>query len=450
MFSLFAFLGNSSEDPRSLGTRLLGMRMIPYFMKEWIAASESREHGPIIPGRFGVFRGEQGGQMHSYQHPNSSSESIYVVSLPGRPDRRAEMELLRTYMGMEWNYINATSREEQVVERIIRNVRKLRQDAVLKSLDIVMRQQEADKFSPVKLPFQWPSNLDVEYDIPDLDDASYLDDSSPDSAKFYTDNTLDDFPSLYSQDPLVVAMKDFLLTPSHPDVPKWKILTKSRIACWHSHLQVIRRIVASQDSGLRTDLDRTFGVEDGMKSRNNGISIILEDDIDMEADIRQRLDSVWSLLPIDWDIVFLGHCWSNETHHPAISPFFNITNDLAFSPTTPQNKLPHIDPKKHSYPSLHPSYAPKCTHAYALSPQGARKILAHLTYPPFAYSRAIDQAFAWLVKSKRVKAFSVVPSVIAQRKDGKSDVWLGETGGSQWRDGLVFGVFGTHGGNGPR
>jgi GR25 family glycosyltransferase involved in LPS biosynthesis len=37
-----------------------------------------------------------------------------------------------------------------------------------------------------------------------------------------------------------------------------------------------------------------------------GIAVVLEDDIDMEHDIRERLGSVWGRLPDEWDIVFLG------------------------------------------------------------------------------------------------------------------------------------------------
>jgi hypothetical protein len=90
---------------------------------------------------------------------------------------------------------------------------------------------------------------------------------------------------------------------------------------------------------------------------------------------------------------------------------------------------------------IHPSFAPKCTHAYALSSEGARRLLLHLRYPPFAYSRALDQAFSWLVSSGRLRSFSVVPSLVVQRKIGESDVMKGN--GSGWRDELVRGVFGT-------
>jgi hypothetical protein len=43
--------------------------------------------------------------------------------------------------------------------------------------------------------------------------------------------------------------------------------------------------------------------------------------------------------------------------------------------------------------------------------------------------------------SERLKSYSVVPSVVVQRKIGGSDVMAGK--GSAWKDGLVRGVFGT-------
>ena len=91
--------------------------------------------------------------------------------------------------------------------------------------------------------------------------------------------------------------------------------------------------------------------------------------------------------------------------------------------------------------SVHPSFAPKCTHAYALSRAGARRLLHHLLYPPFAYSRALDQAFSWLVQSGRLKSFSVVPSVVIQHKLSGSDIDGGENGlGSGWKEKLEHGI----------
>lgn len=134
-------------------------------------------------------------------------------------------------------------------------------------------------------------------------------------------------------------------------------------------------------------------------------------------------------------------------------------------------------------PRLHPSFTPKCTHAYAVSRAGAARLVRHLRsvshYPKtndwydqegpsgegdsseeaqgndslpdctyddsettrcrhssslaFAYGRALDQALVRLIQGRRISAFSVVPSVIIQTKDGPSDIMPGSNG-STWKD----------------
>lgn len=117
-----------------------------------------------------------------------------------------------------------------------------------------------------------------------------------------------------------------------------------------------------------------------------------------------------------------GHCWSNESYHPAWARPYSSNSGR---PTT-----------------LHPSFAPKCTHAYAVTRGGARKLLLHLDYPPFAFSRALDQAYSWLILSGRIKSYSVVPSMVVQRKIAFSDIDAGMNGfGSVWKEELENGVF---------
>lgn len=136
-------------------------------------------------------------------------------------------------------------------------------------------------------------------------------------------------------------------------------------------------------------------------------------------------------------------------------------------------------------PRLHPSLTPKCTHAYAVSRAGAARLVRHLrsvsyypkpssadpsweqprndhpgdnmpgtnhsdgaesgddhsealSSPPFgslgfAYGRAFDQALVRLIQGRRISAFSMVPSVIVQTKDGPSDIMPGSNG-SAWKD----------------
>ena len=50
------------------------------------------------------------------------------------------------------------------------------------------------------------------------------------------------------------------------------------------------------------------------------------------------------------------------------------------------------------------------------------------------------------MKSGRLRAFSIVPSVVVQRKSGLSDIWEGEVvegevKGSAWRETLVDSAF---------
>lgn len=126
------------------------------------------------------------------------------------------------------------------------------------------------------------------------------------------------------------------------------------------------------------------------------------------------------------NIYHLGHCWSDEAGNGHL---------------TAQIPLDHTLHKSSFKSRLYVARKPKCTHAYALSRTGARRLLLHLRYPPFAYSRAIDQAISWLVESGRLKGFSIVPSLVIQRKVTESDVMPGKGMGSQWKDSLTKGVF---------
>ena len=116
-----------------------------------------------------------------------------------------------------------------------------------------------------------------------------------------------------------------------------------------------------------------------------------------------------------------GHCWSNETFYPPL----NADDDA----TALNRTVTHI----------HPSRSPACSHGYALTRAGARRILVHLRYLPFAFSRPFDKAVSWLVQSDRIKSFSLYPSVVVQRKIANSDIMPGF--GSTWKDELVNGMF---------
>jgi hypothetical protein len=57
------------------------------------------------------------------------------------------------------------------------------------------------------------------------------------------------------------------------------------VACWETHLRLLRRIAALPSVPHRGPIHPA------------DVAIILEDDIDLEADIRTRLVALWPSLP---------------------------------------------------------------------------------------------------------------------------------------------------------
>ncbi|KAF9473873.1 hypothetical protein BDN70DRAFT_843041, partial [Pholiota conissans] len=312
------------------------------------------------------------------------TSDIYVISLPSRQDRRRDMERLRVALGLEWSFVDAYSAESRLVLGIMDWVMAIR--ARLPSGRIIA---ETDTSPVNSMSFSWPDNLEeLARSTQEIELWSSIDSPWDLPTDFGP-------PSAYR--PIACATGDYTI-PGAP-LPEYLILTPARVACWRSHLSVIHRFANNN-------------LPDA-----HGVALIFEDDVDMEKDIRQQTQALWPSLPGDWDVVFLGHCWSDEGLGTSLSA--HIASAAAHS-------------------QLFTSTGPKCTHAYALSRIGARRLLLHLRHPPFAYSRAIDQAFAWLVHSGRLKSFSVVPSLVIQRKLTKSDVTPGN--GSNWKETLVNGI----------
>ncbi|KAF5313064.1 hypothetical protein D9619_003679 [Psilocybe cf. subviscida] len=317
------------------------------------------------------------------------SDRIYVLSLPKRRDRRENMEVLRRALNLTWSYQSALAADGGLVAEILGWVASVRDDIFLGK----------ERQPPRAFNFSWPLDIDdIARSTTEIPLLFPIQDSHHPLRKLVQSTVVPDQPL-----ECTTHNYDF---PGNTTriVPEYLILTPAKVACWHSHISVITQIA-------------NFSPTDGY-----GVGIILEDDIDMEEDIGQQIMALWPHLPTDWDIIFLGHCWSDESRGAALTP----------------ESLPLGAIGRSSGSRLHLSTSPQCTHAYALSRLGARRLLLHLQYPPFAYSRAIDQALAWLVKSGRLRSVSVVPSLVIQRRVTRSDITSGV--GSPWRDYLVHGV----------
>ncbi|KAH9060780.1 hypothetical protein EDB87DRAFT_1789626 [Lactarius vividus] len=328
----------------------------------------------------------------------------YVISLPRRADRRAQMDLLKDALHVNWTYMDAVEANTSAVAAILRHVYILRSQLGSR-LEYGNKHVQDDA---TFLVFDWPRDIETVihsqgplrpfgadlWTLPPSHDSTDL-------ATHASANMPSAKPVAVGPPPLACASGNNVSATFSSNLPLFRHLTAAKVACWYSHFQTIRDVANGEREAV----------------------MVLEDDVDIEHDMDKRLQALWGALPRDWDVVYLGHCWSDESQHP---PLRNISLRL------PSGRM--------AWSALHPASAPKCTHAYVLSRTGARRIVAHLRHPPFAYSRAIDQALSWLVLSRRLRAYSIVPPVVVQRKISGSDVMPGL--GSAWRSRLYDGVFG--------
>lgn len=145
--------------------------------------------------------------------------------------------------------------------------------------------------------------------------------------------------------------------------------TPPQVACWRSHMNVYQLMLDNNDAS----------------------ALILEDDIDTETDLERRIREMRPYLPTDWDAWFLGHCHGKEWKGKIIG-----------------------------HPNLHQAVQPQCTHSYAVSRKGARKMLNVLS----DIDRAIDKTIRDKYRAKLLKIYSVEPPITGQlrMKGNPSDV----------------------------
>ena len=197
---------------------------------------------------------------------------IYVVSLPQRTERRKDMERLRKHLGLRWTYFPAISNDSTVIHAIMQRVKMLREEC---------------ERNGTSCNFSWPGDLNAcAFSMKPLNlwNPGFL---APESLQQLAETWLSQ-----SVRPLTCATKDSHIPEYTPKLPRNRLLTQGRVACWHSHLSVIQLISNEERLGLWSSV------------------LVLEDDVDMESDIKLQLQNLWPLLPADWDIVFLGESLS--------------------------------------------------------------------------------------------------------------------------------------------
>ncbi|CAG8738500.1 6665_t:CDS:1, partial [Dentiscutata heterogama] len=115
-------------------------------------------------------------------------------------------------------------------------------------------------------------------------------------------------------------------------------------------------------------------------------ALILEDDVDMELNITDIMTKAHQNLPNDWDLLFIGHCHSSNTEYAANL----IAHEL--------RKYGHL----------------QCTHAYAVSAKGAKKLLEKLQINDL--QQPIDMEIRYLMEAGELNVYSIHPSIVIQIK----------------------------------
>lgn len=214
---------------------------------------------------------------------------ITIISLPSRTDRRRDMETLLKLLSVPdsgWRYFDAVKSTDERVQAVMDWVRLVRTTNVKSpgnpgenffwpdrvEMDKLV---ESDVFLDIWHTDPWPSPFGSG-SVSESESGSGISAFSPPPHK-------SDLPLMLS------ATQDFnfLAHSSQQAIPNHRLLTHARLACWFSHLEVIHQIANGP-------------------IRHGETAIVLEDDVDMEFDIKEQLRLVWSSLPKEWDVVFLG------------------------------------------------------------------------------------------------------------------------------------------------
>jgi hypothetical protein len=214
------------------------------------------------------------------------ASAIYVISLSRRTDRRDTFDLLGTALGLRWTYFDAVDSSHLVVGRI---------------LDSVRTRREAKLAESIPMQFYWPEDINAQSASGQPIETGGSDLWTSDETGSQTRGSQHDWPSNHSSEtPLTCASEDGTIPLYSSGLSDHQILNAPKIACWHSHISVIRLAA---------------------NAPTHGVTLILEDDVDMELDIRERLEDIWDGLPAGWDIVFLGQ-------YILSIPFFIIINEI--------------------------------------------------------------------------------------------------------------------------
>lgn len=279
----------------------------------------------------------------SYIHsPTMTFSSIYVLSLPTRQDRRAKMTKIADALGVKIEFVDALDKSLPIIQWIgeqLAVAREKKRGYLANWMGV-----EPDKVGGLSAGSVWlarhgdvwkgdtsfPSTRLTQLQNPDPDSPAeqalgnilYL----PEAEKreewggmTWTDYLEKHADEPSASNPLRPSDPEFNITEAlwdHMEYQPKRQLNEAVISTWFSHSRVIRR----------------------MREKGDESALVLEDDVDIEWD----LERIWAGMErrltggkgdgfgegenrvggkgkdMDWEMVFLGHCWGAEVMSTSI------------------------------------------------------------------------------------------------------------------------------------
>lgn len=248
----------------------------------------------------------QHGPVPSFRSPTLGFSHIYVLSLPKRIDRRERMSKLAKALGLHFTFVDATSKDSNFIRWIGERTAEIRR---------LKRKLLADTFAlpDAHVGGMMIGSMWLEPSLPDLMPFARSQDplkggelerirplkfSDPAVDRYHGQDWVSWFES-QDVDTLVPDDPQFNITEALWD-PLERIdsrqMNSAALATWYSQTRVMQKILDNRDE----------------------MSLILEDDVDVEWDIGRIWPNVLKHLPRGseterpWDVTFLGHCWGHE------------------------------------------------------------------------------------------------------------------------------------------
>ncbi|KAF8422968.1 hypothetical protein EV426DRAFT_534744 [Tirmania nivea] len=200
--------------------------------------------------------------------------------------------------------------------------------------------------------------------------------------------------------------------------PPQNTVRPAELGCWRSHANLWAHIASS-----------------GISS-----ALILEDDIDFSASIREIMSGVDTHLQrltgarggesygvtnsdSSWDVLTLGHCYGGGEEGPPAAKFPKAAkiweawvDQYAPAQSRYRTYLPLSWSNKIRV--LLPTYAPFCTTGYAVTKMGAMRLLYNVGGPGGVLEMPVDMLMAQKFKQGLLRGFVAMPTIMAQWKWG--------------------------------